>query len=479
MVTKKAYAKINLTLDVLGKRKNNYHEVKMIMQEVSLHDVLKFEKMSEPGIKLSVQKNMNENQSDSEVGVLPTGDDNLICRVANYMLAEYGISGGLKILLQKNIPIAAGLAGGSTDAAQTIIAINEMHNLNLSEDQLCEIGVKFGADIPFCIMGGTMLSEGIGERLLRIPSMPPCEILIVKPDAFISTADAYNGLGYVYPEGYIGDISTKRISDIKITHPNSDMMISAFKTGDLDIATSYMGNVLEDVSINEHPEIKKIKNDMMSLGAINAMMSGSGPSVYGIFPHGFELGAAIKHFENEGIPEIHACNPVSVCNIEILTKHVYADPETGDISHTDESSVSGTGEIILSGGAARVSFLGDDSEEYELLFKGESADIRRGSGDKNSIYLRENAEHTTVYKTPYGNMEMTFKCDSFDVSVGRDGNFRAFNPVYTEAEGFKKRMYATAMKEGGFKVRSEYDILAGGKRASRNLNVIIVESIIR
>lgn len=254
-IIKKAPAKINLGLDVLGVLPNGYHEVKMVMQTVGIYDVLTFEKAAE-GIVIT-----------TDSGELPTGEDNLIYKAARLLLDRYEIKEGVRIHLEKHIPIAAGMAGGSTDAAAALKGVNELFDLGCSEEQLREIGVKIGADVPYCIMGGTALAEGIGERLTSLTPAPGCQLLVAKPDINVSTKYVYEHLDAL--ESY--------------EHPDIDGMVTAIENGDLSGVLERMGNVLQDVTIPAHPIIDTLKSRMLALGAAGSMMSGSGPTVFGIF----------------------------------------------------------------------------------------------------------------------------------------------------------------------------------------------------
>lgn len=279
----RAYAKINLGLDVVRRLPNGYHQVKMVMQSVGLSDELTIR----PGGK-SVTLTTNAAE-------LSVGEDNLICKAARLMLDKYGISQGLSIHLQKNIPIAAGLAGGSTDAAAVMKGINQLFQLGLSAPQLMEDGVAIGADVPYCILGGTALAEGIGERLTPLPPMPPCHILIAKPDISVSTKYVYQHL----------DLQGIR------SHPDIDGMVQAIRAGSLDGVLERMGNVLETVTVPAHPIIEKIKTRMRESGAANSLMSGSGPTVFGIFRDADRAQAALEQFRREGLAhDIHLTTSV-------------------------------------------------------------------------------------------------------------------------------------------------------------------------
>ena len=254
----KAYAKINLGLDVVRRRPDGYHEVKMIMQTISLHDELRFEETG--GKEIILVSNDNP--------LLPEdAKDNLIYKAAECIRREYGMERGVKITLQKNIPIAAGMAGGSTDAAAVVHGLNELWQLSMSREKMQELSVKLGADIPYCIMGGTALSEGIGEVLTPLPAPPHAYILIAKPDISVSTKFVYENLH----------------ADTLQKHPDIDGIVTALADGDLYGVTDRMANVLATVTDPEHPVIDEIKKLMMASGAVNALMSGSGPTVFGIF----------------------------------------------------------------------------------------------------------------------------------------------------------------------------------------------------
>ena len=252
----KALAKINLGLDVLGKRENGYHDVRMIMQSIYLYDDVKLERKTAPGIELS-----------SNLYYLPTGDGNIAYKAAQMLIDEFGIEEGVKITLDKHIPVAAGMAGGSSNAAAVLFGMNRLFGLKLSKENLMERGVKLGADVPYCVMRGTVLAEGIGEELKVLPSMPKCTVLIAKPSISVSTKVVYEALDS---------------SEVTV-HPDIDGLIDAVERGSLKAVAACMGNVLESVTIPMHPVIEDIKNAMKECGALNAMMSGSGPTVFGLF----------------------------------------------------------------------------------------------------------------------------------------------------------------------------------------------------
>ena len=252
----KALAKINLGLDVLGKRENGYHDVRMIMQSIYLYDDVKIEKTEESGIFL-----------ETNLHFLPTDSSNIAYKAAQMLLEEFDISQGVKIGLNKHIPVAAGLAGGSSNAAAVLFGMNRLFALHLTQEELMERGVKLGADVPYCIMRGTVLAEGIGEQLHKLPAMPKCTVLIAKPPVSVSTKMVYEAL------------DAKEI----LVHPDIDGLIQGLEQGSLRRVASCMGNVLEDVTIPMYPVIDKIKEEMQACGALNALMSGSGPTVFGLF----------------------------------------------------------------------------------------------------------------------------------------------------------------------------------------------------
>ncbi len=261
----KALAKVNLGLDVLRRREDGYHEVKMIMQTIHLYDQLEIKKTKEPGI--FIQTNLD---------FLPTNENNLIYKAAKLLQDMYGMKNGVAVDLQKYIPIAAGMAGGSTDAAAVLYGMNKLFGLKLKHTKLMEIGVSIGADVPYCLMRGTALAEGIGEKLRSLPPMPKCPVLIAKPGISVSTKLVYENLN---------------LSDAMV-HPNIDAQIAAIRRKDLNGITAHMGNILETVTIPKYPVIDEIKRCMLENGAAGAMMSGSGPTVFGLFSDGLTARAA-------------------------------------------------------------------------------------------------------------------------------------------------------------------------------------------
>ena len=252
----KAYAKINLGLDVVRKREDGYHEVRMIMQTVNLYDRIDMDRTEDGVIK-----------TETNLPFVPDGEGNLAWRAAKLLLDEAGIKDGVTIRIRKYIPVAAGMAGGSTDAAAVLVGVNRMFDLGFTKKELMERGVKLGADVPYCVMRGTALAEGIGEKLTSLPGVPMCYVLIGKPGINVSTKFVY------------GNLHLDEVTE----HPDIDGMVEAIRNHDLYGITDRMGNVLESVTCPAYPVIDEIKAQMMKNGAVNAMMSGSGPTVFGIF----------------------------------------------------------------------------------------------------------------------------------------------------------------------------------------------------
>lgn len=273
----KAYAKINLGLDVLRRLPNGYHEVRMIMQTVGIYDTL-FLKKTERGIVLNVTMAGEGDNPPAGAGEVPDNEENLCYKAAKLLMETYGIEEGVTISLIKRIPVAAGMAGGSTNAAAVLKGMNHLFGLGLSEEALQELGVKLGADIPYCIKGGTALAEGIGEKLTGLPDAPDCFLLVAKPDISVSTKYVYENL---------------KLDTLK-ARPDIDGMAAAIGEGSLDGILDCMENVLQSVTEAKYPVIGELKRQMERLGAAKAMMSGSGPTVFGIFKEEEKAGAAYE-----------------------------------------------------------------------------------------------------------------------------------------------------------------------------------------
>ena len=252
----RALAKINLGLDVLGRRDNGYHDVRMVMQTIYLYDNVTIKKTEKAEIRLK-----------TNLFYLPINEDNIAYKAAKMLIDEFSLTEGVEITLEKHIPVSAGLAGGSSNAAAVLVGMNRLFSLGLTQEELMERGVRLGADVPYCVMRGTVLAEGIGEILTPLPPLPKCYILIAKPGINVSTKDVYEKL------------DSKEIT----SHPDIDGILEGLQKQDLCKVVSSMGNVLEAVTVEMYPVIDQIKLAMKEAGAMNAMMSGSGPTVFGIF----------------------------------------------------------------------------------------------------------------------------------------------------------------------------------------------------
>lgn len=253
-----AHGKINLSLDVLRRRPDGYHEVKMIMHTVGLYDSIFIKRERERGIRM-----------ECNLPSLPTNEENLMVKAAKTLMEEFSIGEGLRMRLVKRLPIAAGMAGGSSDAASVFHGLNQIFHLGLSTEELEKRAVKLGADIPFCLHKGCYLSEGIGEKLCKLSPLPPCTILLVKPAFSLSTKLIYENL-------HLENISSK-------DHPDVDGMVEGLERGSLKEICALGGNLLEKVSISLRPEIQELKNRFLKEGALLSLMSGSGPTVFAIF----------------------------------------------------------------------------------------------------------------------------------------------------------------------------------------------------
>ncbi|HIY59133.1 MAG TPA: 4-(cytidine 5'-diphospho)-2-C-methyl-D-erythritol kinase [Candidatus Eisenbergiella pullistercoris] len=273
-LTLKAMAKINLGLDVVRRRPDGYHEVRMIMQTVGLYDRLTFEKTKDDTLRL-----------ESSMKRLPTDGNNLIIRAASLLKEEFGIREGLSIRLDKRIPVAAGMAGGSTDAAAALTAVNRMFDLGLTEEQLKERAVKIGADVPYCLQGGTALSEGIGEILTALPPAPACHVVVAKPPIHVSTKWVYQNL------------HLEQVTE----HPDIDGMTESIRQGDYAGVVRRLSNVLESVTVPRYPVIAQIRDFLRENGADGALMSGSGPTVFALFDDRQRARQALDALQKTGL----------------------------------------------------------------------------------------------------------------------------------------------------------------------------------
>ena len=269
----KAMAKINLGLDVVRRREDGYHDLRMIMQTVRLYDHISLRLTRAKGIRVK-----------TNLGFLPVDEGNLVYRAAQLLLNEFPQDEGVYIDLDKHIPVAAGLAGGSADAAAVLFGLNKMLGLGLDREQLMKRGAALGADIPYCILRGTALAEGIGDRLSILPDLPACYVVLAKPGVHVSTKFVYTNLHL----------------DDTIVHPDIDRQIRAIEAGDLKEMCAAMGNVLESVTIPAFPVIEKIKQKLLSFGALGAMMSGSGPTVFALFDEEEKAQAASAELRSGG-----------------------------------------------------------------------------------------------------------------------------------------------------------------------------------
>lgn len=271
----KAYAKVNLALDVTGKREDGYHMVRMIMQSVRLFDRITLKLRPDDGITLS-----------SNLPYLPVDERNLVWKAIDMIRNKYQIKEGISAHIDKHIPVAAGMGGGSSDAAAALVGMNMLLGLRIPRKELLEYGLTLGADIPFCITRGTALAEGIGEILTPLPRIPDCWFVLVKPAFSMSTKFVYQNL----------------VLNENTVHPDVDGMVEALKDQDLSGVTCRMGNVLEQVTAEHFPAIIEIKEKLVRLGAENSLMSGSGSTVFGIFTDEKKAKAAAADFRS--MPEI-------------------------------------------------------------------------------------------------------------------------------------------------------------------------------
>lgn len=270
----RAMAKINLGLDIIGKREDGYHEVRMIMQTIRMYDVLEIRKKSSPGISLS-----------TNLPYIPCDERNLVYKAAKILMDEFHVEEGLSMKLTKSVPVAAGMAGGSSDAAAAFVGVNRLFHLGLSQEELMKRVVQVGADVPYCVMRGTALAEGIGEKLTRLPDLPGCYILIGKPGINVSTRTAYENLD---------------LNEIR-RRPDIDGMIRDIKNKDLYSMTGKMENVFEPGIMAKYPVIREIRDLMEKQGALKAMMSGSGPTVFGIFDDAGKMQNAARALKKSGL----------------------------------------------------------------------------------------------------------------------------------------------------------------------------------
>jgi 4-diphosphocytidyl-2-C-methyl-D-erythritol kinase len=268
----KSRAKINLSIDVLGKRNDGYHIVEMIMQTIDLYDYINMR--DNDNNKINIKSN-----SES----IPLNENNIVYKAAKIIKEKFNIDKGLDIYIQKNIPVAAGMAGGSSNAAAILVGLNEMWNLNINEQDLIDIGLRLGADVPFCITGGAALAQGIGEKLTKIKGLNESYILVCKPDVFVSTAEVYKNL------------DMKKVDK----RPDNKFLLSCLEKQEINLLAKNMVNVLESVTSNNHQDINKIKDIMIKHGALGSIMSGSGPTVFGLFDEYEKAACARKNLKEQ------------------------------------------------------------------------------------------------------------------------------------------------------------------------------------
>lgn len=276
----KCPAKINLSLDVIGKRNDGYHELEMIMQSVALYD------------EVILKKANNDIMVTCSNPMVPSGVNNICYKIAKILFEKYKLDGGITIEIKKQIPVAAGLAGGSTDAAGVIEGVNALYELNMTIEEMMEIGKSVGADVPFCIHKGTALARGIGEDITRLNSINVW-VVLAKPDISVSTAAVFSGL---------------KLSEI-IKHPDTGLLTDYINDGEIEYLSENMVNVLETVTIKKYPVIAEIKNIMLEFGAIGSLMSGSGPTVFGIFDNR-SIGEKCYHRLRDYLKEVYFVNTV-------------------------------------------------------------------------------------------------------------------------------------------------------------------------
>ena len=285
----KAYAKVNLALDVLRRRPDGYHDVKMIMQNLDIYDELEFEVIARDTEDVKITLTVNKEG-------IPTDDRNLVYKAIAMLFEAYNIKSHIAVNLIKNIPAEAGMAGGSTDCAAALKALNTLYDLGLSTQELMSYGVKLGADVPYCILGRTAISEGIGEILTPIKGLPPVHVLVAKPPVNVSTKEIYTNL---------------KANELE-THPDVDGMVEALESQNLYAIADRMENVLETVTVDMHPEIEELKTLMKEQGALNAIMSGSGPTVFGLFEDKDKVWEAAMMISDEELaPEVFITRPVN------------------------------------------------------------------------------------------------------------------------------------------------------------------------
>lgn len=393
-VREKAYAKVNLGLDVLSRREDGYHDVKMVMQSIGICDELIISTSADTvGVTLK-----------ADVDNLPLDDTNLIVKAAKLIIEKYGIKQGIEVKLIKNIPMAAGLAGGSSDAAATLRGMNRLFGLGLTDEELCRLGVKIGADVPYCIRGGTYLAEGLGEKLTRLPDAPQCIVVVAKPNFGVST-------GYVYNNLHLDEIND---------HPNVDAIVESVKNSDLKGIAANMGNILEKVTVTENPIIQKIKDYMVGFGALNSLMSGSGPTVFGLFDNKANAErAAVTLREIDVVGDVIVTCFEDLNNDEVRKK---AQITLRSEMDSDEPSVEIHDCIAVEKrGTISVTYKEKDPETNSeiintMIISDRRLDYCKTGAASTHMVITPDEATSTVYRTPFGNIVIDIICHEYVLS---------------------------------------------------------------
>ncbi|WP_242826945.1 4-(cytidine 5'-diphospho)-2-C-methyl-D-erythritol kinase [Butyrivibrio sp. MC2013] len=415
MITVKAYGKINLALDVTGRRDDGYHLVRMIMQNLDIYDTLTFEKNSEGRIILTADK----------PGV-PTDEHNLIVKVAQLLREKYNISEGVTVDLKKRIPVAAGMAGGSADAAAAFEGMKRLFDLPLEKVEMCRMATPLGADIPYCIMGGTMLSEGIGEVLTPLRDLADCHILVGKPSIDVST-------GWVY---------TEYDSMPADTHPDIDRMCADIEEGNIGGICTGLYNVLQPVTEGKYEVIGRIIDIMKAEGADGSIMTGSGPTVFGIYTDEAAAKRAYEKLYASGLcPELFLTKPINpaansdsaatgaesekrvTVNIKGLHKRGGGNDETIE-SRSGARLIREEGCIVIEGDMQDES-TGERTATNFRIWKDKLKMIRKGDFSSVMVF-EEGQDHHSSYRTPYGDTDMRVSCKTLKLDTDENsGTLRA------------------------------------------------------
>ena len=390
-IREKAYAKVNLGLDVLRRREDGYHEVKMIMQTIGICDELIISTSADTvGVNLI-----------ADVDTLPLDGSNLIVKAANLMMEKYNIKQGIDVKLIKNIPVAAGLAGGSSDAAATLRGMNRLFGLGLTEEELCRLALKIGADVPFCVHGGTYLSEGIGEKLTKLTDVPQCTVLVAKPNFGVST-------GYVYSNLHVDKIKK---------HPDMDKVIECVNNKDLKGIASNMENILENVTVNDYPFIQVIKDIMLEFGALNSIMSGSGPTVFGLFDNkanAERAAVALRELDDVGDVIVTCFEDLSGEEVRKKAQITVKSAMDGDEPTVEVHDCV----AVEKRGTISVTYYEKDPDNKSeitniLTISDRRLDyVKTGAANTKMIITPDEAT-TQVYSTPYGDIDIDIICHEF------------------------------------------------------------------